>query len=1580
MDFKFDLQIFANEFNPTDSEKGLFNGKDAQPAQFKWGQDSVGIFAVTLKNGATGVSFTANIADQNAPVAAVMPKTGYNYYVVATYDAPDTTDDTDAAGLKILGLYKVYNNDGTPVVEEYGTSSIPDDWKAKWAEGIDETNCFGKASINIKAPAAAVTIGGTAEVDGQAIPTSITNLAAGSTIADDVLGTGDKVSTASLKAGEFVTIGEDNSYIAATSGAMTFVQDESGELLQSGSVMLSDAEELENAPKNRMGVALAVGGTAVLTTGVKPVDVALKVTGGKVSSIKIMDNTQDKDTDFTGLNVVLTNATGKGDTITYEALNAAGTMFSRTVVDNTGTETVTYLDIAKAGSEIYSASWKNGVNTASDALDFKTNGKHVTYVALGKITGDDPKLVFDKDKRIFTYGDAIDPKDGASIVAGGAADNYYLKVTSTTKDGVTTISGIDLMHAAANGALSKVNYPLQGTIDLTDAADAVVKYTKPANSLFNVVAEGVAFGSAFSGLTDGDKITTAGTDAQALKAGTYTVYSYDDTNKYQVIEKVAVSGNGVKVKIADGGSLESIAGLTDKVNEQVTLTRYTAEGLETIVYKMTKEHELTETRTASDGTKTVSTKVVAADATVDKDTFAPADVISTTISSAFDWSLNKSTTGYFAVSNGVAKVAAGTTNLTKSNAGKVYVKVAIAENAAGDSHSIKVASIDAGVVKYTKDEDAGTEKVELAQLPTAFQGSINITAPKGIKLNLDATDDDFYDENVTTPRLVLSNVAAGSDLTLNNNDSVTTASLNAKEKEGITLGGKVYTAGTNGALSFTVSGTNYNLNKGTVIISATAADPATKSVFVGDKEITSTKGNIFVTGNGNKYTIGDLADGESFTVAGVSYTKSGTSLFTATTAGKLVYNLGKGNSIASDKLEDTTKWVETVATYTTVDEVSSSKFGQTTVNLADADKRIVADTKANNKYPTNTDNVAYKFAMDKNTSKNTKESTTAALNATVVTTVSDTYQETVGKVAVIDDTHKTTEYAAGNVSQTIKVAKDWKVTDGKGDDTIIGAASGENVLNVTGGGNDTVKLGNAAEEVVFDGIAGKGTNTVSAYASGKDKITVSANFGVKLDTAKGGNVYLVADGGAVTDANKILLNGVGNGKAVAIKGAGEYENYYFGNGSTTAGATFNYDGDKTSHYYGNESGKNVLKVGTLKDFNSKNNINGAVVEIDMTTGHYEKIQTVNASGSANAVELIAAETGSTLMGGSYVSELIGGVKNDTLVGGSGIDTFVFDAATGKLGNDVVKNYTTGKDVLSFADGAEIKDFAVSGNDVVLSNDNKESITITGAVNKAITVFDQNIADDNPTAEKIAEATSYRYVGKQGAATVSNTFTADLSKMNTDLMKDDDTKKFVFEKANNYYYGNKTTSNATSTAAGMDTLKITGNFDKADKLYVDLNAKGGDDAAQYTSIEAIDASGLKASSSVTNLVSKANLAKTMGVDVKASENGTRFTGSAFDDKFTCGKGDDYIIYKKGQGEDTIEDFGKDTTVGDVIQFNGLNAKDVASIAAQLNEIAKAGSSIADISLNNGAVKLHIGVAQNSTFTASGTSITGKKTQA
>lgn len=1490
--------------------KGQFNWNTAISGR------NVGYFDITEKHGKK----TATVVEQPVEKDAVAKGTAANpvtkKYVVATLDGNELS----------LGALTVENN---------GISTT--------TTVLDVTKDFTASDmITISAPTTAIVYDKASAEFG----VTINKLAARSVIKS--LDTGDKVTTATLEAGQSVTFDTANTYTAGAKDVLTFVgegttADASHKVaLQSGTIKLAGGV---TATANLAGATDATTDDAVVTNNSDD-DVVVKVKNGVVTSITgLTDENVAKNVTIT--NATITIGSGKsavaysGATIVYNCIGGDGKMFKRTVYATSDTSkdsvNVGYLNITKAGGEIVSSSYKDAVWRDYSNLDFSATGTAKTTTAYykGTVTATTSAANMVTKDTVETLGDT---KGESQFVP--EPDKYYLAVTAkTTQDGVTTISSVDVYKSGATGALTKdTKNAFEGTLTIdgttgmsktaTDAYDkkyAVINYTLPKNGTFDVVATGVSYKSKFVNLGEGDNITTAQiTEAVKLEGGTrgttyniYKGYAAGETGDagvtfekaYTAARTITVVGDGVSITTKANGDIDTLTGLHTR-GDKITITKTSQFATSTTIYEVKTAGEVIKTETASDGTKTVTKAAVADENTDVLDLAAEAwtAVSDATVVSTFDWTLRKNSTGYFAVDReNAAEAKANIAKISKANASTNYIAVEIQ----GNGWVKKVSQ-----VKF--DTTDGTMKP--TDTATAFKGTLTLSAPASddFVFARSALDADTIDASA---KLAITKIITHSEVNdLVAGDTVATAKL--KKGDWVEINEDTYTAGTNSALKFkmadvVIDGTTYEnkatLTSGTAFLSGTSDAAGVGHIYAGNNLIKVTKGDgITVTATTNRntttYTIGDLGENESFTVGGVTYLKSGNTLFREDENGNTaVFSKTVSSSVSSTLLNTTNNWKDVKTTFTDGEDGTEqvTTLGKATADLALTDKRVAADKKAAEKagieyaFPGD----GYDYVLDKYVSKTT---THKALNAAVVADRAD-WQVKIGVAEALNSAVYTYQYTAiGTIGQAINVAKNWAAVGSGYDDTITGAASGKDFIR-GGAGDDTITLSGAEDTVAFK-LATDGHNIVSKYISGKDQIilddgdttattagTYKNDFSVYLDT-KANNVYLYTDNGdgkydKTTDDGSVMLKGMGTGKAVKING----KDYYFGNGTllgsrktTKDGKTFTYA--EGAYYYGNDSGKNALKVTTDKTkysetkYSAKTLGDDVVIDLTKVDGDgralYNNIQTVDASASANRVVLTAAATGSTLKGGTYQSTLKSGAGNDTLTGGTGKDMFWFDDLNG---NDTVNSYISSKDAVYIGGNGDLSAYTIKadGTNVVITKkgDSTSSLTIAKAVNaaKAITVSTDGKVD--------GKSVSY-FVGKAGTAKnmAANIFT-------------------VFDKTS-YYIGNDTAT---------DTIKLAA---KNVGATIDLS-----NTSQYQSIDVIDGSKVEFSEKRDTGYTK----DTSGMTITTGTNAVTVKGSIYADTININEeGKATISYAKvaHANGDVVKGFDVD----DVIQINGL--KDVS----------------------------------------------------
>jgi len=1467
MDFNFDLQMFA----VTPWVDYYDEVADSPKYQFKYGEDSTGLFnvkvtPVTENNEVVGYKVAGiAIAEPTTAAKLTKPASGTSYYLAVKNTLPvdDNPDDESVP--------PITNTVTMQLVKVSADSAQP--------EVIDEGMVASSSSFTLTAPAAQPLIFDVSNVD---VNFDIKKVAANSVIS---LKKGDNATTGTLAADEKIQV--NGSTYTSAGGVLSFVgvskDDENYGKLQAGNIIMTataaDNEEEDPTP------ATAQLTSADLTTNDTD-GILVKVSGGKVSSITGLDGKKGTEvTEITG-----TTAT------TFKTLDDKGTMIEKTV-ETEDTFVVTYLDLTKSGGEIYKATYKKAVYTSVGNV--------------GKTTGSNKAAYFALSEEEATLGNAIEIADGNTRGLDedtgkflASAGGYYLKVTSsttaatTTAPKTTTISGFEIVKSNAAGTLTKVAATEKGfTGKFTpDVAGQIVKFTKPANAAYTVDLKNVDIRSVVKGLDlTKDIISTKNGTYSNLASGTYTVYSYDNTNS-TIDSTVTIASGKVNVTVADG-ALGDIKGLNG--TETVTIAK--AGGL-TEVYKSTgvktvgteKYDTLTIEVTTADGThhKYENVRVGQGElegtalklgnffTEVDPDTGLPTTVPeyvkdTQSVVADFDWTAQKSPVGYFQATSSSVKVEAKSTSITSSNPVK-YLKVS--QNDEGKW------TLSAVYVNNEGEVDGDF----------TYKGTITVKAP-ATAVTFAGRDASLDSDTV----IKYTDVAAGSTVTaLGKKDTVTTAKLSTTT-DLVSIGEARYAG----------AGTAITVNAGGLFSGTVTAIYGLGATTVGKYSITNTNSTnndatfTVAAASGKTFTLGALDDGDQFTVVNnqgtedisddttTIYVKYGNYIYGD---GKM-FSIGTGKTISSAKL-DTSKWKEAL------DVTEAEHTGTSIINLATADKAFASTTYKDSELP-------LVFVRDKYVTTQPTASTTITANLVDAeeATNAETFIASQG-TANIDKTYTGT---ADAMAQTINVTTGWTVTAGENVDTTFkGAASGTDRL-VANKGNDTFML-SGAEDTIYD-MDIKGKDTISNYQSGNDKLIFADGVKYTLSKTTANDVYVDDDGYTDGDTDYVLLKGVG-GKAVTINDA----THFFGNGKTnnqgkTKEDTFTFV-DK-AFYHGNNSGNNTLKVGTLSKYAGRTT-GGNPLDISLQdeNGYYENINNIDASTSANEVVLTAVageanETGSTLKGGTYKSTLIGGAGNDTFVGGTGVDTFNMSTIAGK---DKIQSYNSNQDVISLGDGAlDLEVVSAKGNDVVYGTDDA-NVTIEDAAMKGITITGK-VGDTNTTWKLYA-----------GKAKTNNQFTYEQEKGVT-----------------NVYVGYKNGEDENYT----DTLKVTTSVKDLNPTindngsYTIASYQGGkidlsEDAGTIKDIEVVDASGVKATAAALSEYGSYFIKRHAGVDVTASGDGTIFTGSAFNDKFTCGEGKDYINYSASQGSDIVTGLG----LNDVIKLNGLSSDEITALSAENADVA------------------------------------------
>lgn len=259
----------------------------------------------------------------------------------------------------------------------------------------------------------------------------------------------------------------------------------------------------------------------------------------------------------------------------------------------------------------------------------------------------------------------------------------------------------------------------------------------------------------------------------------------------------------------------------------------------------------------------------------------------------------------------------------------------------------------------------------------------------------------------------------------------------------------------------------------------------------------------------------------------------------------------------------------------------------------------------------------------------------------------------------------------------------------------------------------------------------------------------------------------------------------------------------------------------------------------------------------------DTVKIINAAKTTNSITIYGNEKNNTIYASKGGSNLYGQGGNDILIGGTGKDVFWYGTGDG---NDIVKNYTPGKDSIRIFKGS-LTSGSVSGGDVVLKI-GSGSLKLIGMAGKKISV-----------------------AGTDGK-TLQHVFGT----------KDKNTT-WSYTKGYGYHGANKT-----------DTLKVAG------KNAVAINLGN---TVMYSNIDKIDAGNAMGKMTLTGGANYVTLKGGTAADVlKAGKAGATLEGGKGNDMLYGGAGKDKFIFRKGYGKDTVMSSGK----GDIAYlYNITNIK-------------------------------------------------------
>ena len=328
---------------------------------------------------------------------------------------------------------------------------------------------------------------------------------------------------------------------------------------------------------------------------------------------------------------------------------------------------------------------------------------------------------------------------------------------------------------------------------------------------------------------------------------------------------------------------------------------------------------------------------------------------------------------------------------------------------------------------------------------------------------------------------------------------------------------------------------------------------------------------------------------------------------------------------------------------------------------------------------------------------------------------------------------------SGNDTFNIKGGKKNHFYGGNGNDT----------FNITGGngntlygeaGADVFKFGSKNWKVTVSGINAEDTLDFSSYKgdygatmsqSGKN-LSISFNkyvgdtqtkigvINLKNYFAKQGNRFKCVRYNPETKKKQKVTVIAGGNNTRNVSGTSGSDWIITGNGDKKTNAGKGNDMIQVGWGDAGSNGTQIINAGIGDDEiyadGGKNTLNGEdgndIIFVENTNNNI-----LNGGNGDDILEVYG--NGHTLNGGAGNDILIVNSGNNTvLIGGAGKDTFVVESAYN--GENIIRDYEVGLDVIRFNKGTEIARSSIDGNDVLLDLTTGGRININNAVSQKIT--------------------------------------------------------------------------------------------------------------------------------------------------------------------------------------------------------------------------------------------------------------------
>lgn len=620
---------------------------------------------------------------------------------------------------------------------------------------------------------------------------------------------------------------------------------------------------------------------------------------------------------------------------------------------------------------------------------------------------------------------------------------------------------------------------------------------------------------------------------------------------------------------------------------------------------------------------------------------------------------------------------------------------------------------------------------------------------KTVTVQSDGTDGISVTTDAGTTVTAFGLLSAGATLTTDVTGATVTTDTTLKNGDKVTVNSKTFTNGlkTDGTADTTLqfyiaADKTANLYQGTVYLTAgskvTIADAAAPTTY---KDVTATNGDITVTtSTGTGVVIGDLDNGDTFTIGDTTYSVVNGTLYNTTTGTPFT------EATLSESERGKQALYATIANWKTTEGTAVAGKG---VNLYESSGVAIVTPDVQNIVlkvtGVDTDNTTRFVREFKNGDYLHK-------NGTVGTSSTDA----IGRLTYDSATNVITYQAtSGAKAQTIDISADtssytFNIKGTNNADTLIGIA-GANTLD-GGSGNDTIT--SAANNVVIggdgdDSITGAAVTGGDSLVGGAGKDTIYATQATTTLTGGAGeDSFVMGDGirnagtGVITDYNfsedLVLVNSTAANMAT-IKAAD------VGEGTFTLGTTVTVNGSNGNYQLvlkGTDSKKGLVgwtgEEGSLIDFSSQST--NAVI-IGTVSDSKDSLY----GGTGN--DTIYAGNGDTVWGGS-------GTNRIDLSAATESATYGFGVTSGsKKEVDTVVGFTTGFD-------AETADVV----HLVGDTSNLKTTYTTGNLNVKMGKAETNIAaavSGTGAAEVLFDTKKVAFIADNNTANVTSADYADL---------------------------------------------------------------------------------------------------------------------------------------------------------------------------------------------------------------------------